>query len=58
MCNLSVMEINVIFMELFAISFYARHALVNDVEFLDFDVKEKEDAGTRDECDCKLKVEM
>ena len=24
-CNLSVMEINVIFMELFAISFYARH---------------------------------
>ena len=52
------MEINVIFMELFAISFYARHALVNDVEFLDFDVKEKEDAGTRDECDCKLKVEM
>lgn len=57
-CNLSVMEINVIFMELFAIYFYARHALVNDVEFLDFDVKEKEDAGTRDECDCKLKVEM
>ena len=58
MCNLSVMEINVIFMELFAIYFYARHVLVNDVEFLDFDVKKKKDAGTRDECDCKLKVEM